>query len=321
MVRVERISSARMCGEGPHWDDATQTLLSVDIPGQNVYKWDERTRTDTKIHVDLKDDPSNPHACQTSLVVPLAGRPDTYVISTGRALSVLRWAGDQHFSVTDFTEVEADRPKNRFNDGKCDPSGNLWAGTMGFQSGEPGSMPPGQGALYHISARGAPTALVNNVTCSNGLAFIAAGDRLFYIDTFAYTVDVLDCDLSAPRVDNRRTIYDVKKRGAQGFPDGMTIDTSGKLWVALYFGSKVVCIDPERGQVVEELHLPVSNPTSCTWGGPHHDALYVTSALHGLSAWQQDVQPEAGCTFRVTGLGARGAPNVAWKAELPCLDQ
>ena len=83
----------------------------------------------------------------------------------------------------------------------------------------------------------------------------------------------------------------------------------------------MVCIDPERGEVVDQLHLPVSNPTSCTWGGPNHDVLYVTSAVHGLSPWQQALQPEAGCTFRVTGLGARGAPNVAWRGDLPCLKQ
>ena len=69
---------------------------------------------------------------------------------------------------------------------------------MGFQSGEPGTMPPGQGALYHISPEGTPKALVDRVTCSNGLAFSSSGDRLFFIDTFAYTVDVLDCDLAAP---------------------------------------------------------------------------------------------------------------------------
>ena len=74
------------------------------------------------------------------------------------------------------------------------------AGTMGFQSGEPGTMPPGQGSLYYISPEGAATALVGDVTCSNGLAFSSAGDRLFYIDTFAYTVDVLDCDLNTPSV-------------------------------------------------------------------------------------------------------------------------
>ena len=88
---------------------------------------DSRVSDTVRSLTDLKDDPANPQACQTSLVVPLEGRPDTYVISTGRALSVLHWT-DQHHTVTDFTEVETDRPSNRFNDGKCDPTGNLWAG-------------------------------------------------------------------------------------------------------------------------------------------------------------------------------------------------
>lgn len=307
-----------MCGEGPHWDERTQSLLSVDIPGQDVFRWDERTRTESKLHIDFKDDASNPHACQTSLVVPIAGKSDTYVISTGRALSVLNWSGDR-YTVKDFVEVDGHRPTNRFNDGKCDSNGNLWAGTMGLQTGEPGSLPPGAGSLYYISSEGGATKVLGNVSCSNGLAWSSSGDRFFYIDTFAYTVDVFDCDLNGPTIGNRRVVYDMKKKDAPGFPDGMTIDASGKLWVAMYFANMVACIDPERGEVVQQLHMPASNITSCTWGGPGHDVLYVTSAAHGLEKWQLDVQPAAGCTFRVTGLGARGAANVAWRAQLPGL--
>ncbi|XP_037090303.1 regucalcin-like [Pollicipes pollicipes] len=318
MARLERISGPRQCGEGPHWDAPTQRLLSVDIPGQDVYRWDERRCVEEKLHIDFKNDASNPHACQTSLVVPIESQPDTYAISTGRALSVLEWSGGKH-TVRDFVQVDDHRPTNRFNDGKCDPQGNLWAGSMGLQTSEPGSLPPGAGALYYISPEGAATRVLDGVTCSNGLAWNSSGDRMYYIDTFSYKVDVFDCDLTGPSIGNRRTVYDVKQKGAGGFPDGMTIDTSGNIWVAMYFASMVACIDPERGQVVQQLHLPASNITSCTWGGPGHDVLYVTSALHGLEPWQLAVQPGAGCTYRVTGLGARGAPNVPWRAELAAL--
>jgi len=315
--RVERISGPRFVGEGPHWDARTQTLLTVDVVGQNVHRWDERTGAEAKLHIDFKDDPANPHACCTSLVVPVAGVADTYAISTGRALSVLRWGGGGSHTVTDMLEVEADLPTNRFNDGKCDANGNLWAGTMGLQTGEPGTLPPGGGSLYYISPDGGATCMQDNITCSNGLAWNSAGDRFYLIDSFAYTVDVFDCDLSRPRIGNRRTVYDVKKKGGQGFPDGMTIDASGKLWVAMYFGNMVACIDPERGEVVEELHLPASNVTSCCWGGPDLSVLYVTTAVHGLAGWQAGLQPGAGCTYRVTGLGARGAgESQAWRADL-----
>jgi len=320
MVKIERISVGQQgCGEGPHWDASTQSLMFVDAFNHNIHRWDERRQRETKLHISGSSPPNLTADC-TSIVIPIQGQPDHYVITRGNRLSVLTWdgCGDGH-SVRDVAKVDTDLGfPMRFNDGKCDPEGGLWVGTMGEESA-PGVPRLGVGSVYSFGGDGGATKRSGGISVANGLAFSADKRGMFYIDTPTKKVDVFDLDIGTSQLSNRRTVYDLPANKTPGLPDGMTIDTQGRLWVALFFGQRVICLDSTTGQLVQEVAMPACNITSCTFGGADLSTLYVTSATHGLEDWQVGAQPDAGATFRVTGLGARGTPNVAWSADLKAL--
>lgn len=109
---------------------------------------------------------------------------------------------------------------------------------------------------------------------------------------------------------NARPVFDLRTTDSpvEAFLDGMTIDTDGKLWVAVYHGSSVLQVDPETGKVLRSIALPARRITSCCWGGRNLDELYVTCSAHGLTSEERQLTPLAGSVFRVTGLGSKGFP-------------
>src|SRR6266568_1976065 len=150
----------------------------------------------------------------------------------------------------------------------------------------------------------AVTRLLDGVTISNGLAWTADGATLYYIDSPTQGVDAFDYDTGTGRLENRRRVVDIP--AAAGLPDGMTIDTDGCLWVALYGGSAVHRYTPD-GRLDAVLSFPVSNVTCPVFGGPGLGMLYVTSARDGLGERQLAAQPHAGAVF-AADAGARGLP-------------
>lgn len=184
----------------------------------------------------------------------------------------------------------------RFNDGKCDPAGRFWAGTMPLSGrGE-------QGSLYVLDVDGTAHHRLGRIRCSNGICWSQDSDTMYYIDTGTQRLDAYDYTLSSGYIGARRTIaeFDVT---ADGRPDGMAIDVHGNLWIAMFDGGQVICIDPRTGQQVERIGLPVSRPTSCCFGGPEYRDLYITTARLG-----ETDEPEAGHLF-VCQPGVRGLPS------------
>jgi sugar lactone lactonase YvrE len=192
--------------------------------------------------------------------------------------------------------LEADRPGNRLNDGKCDARGRLWAGTMSL------TREPGAAALYRIEPDGAIEQVVAGATISNGLAWTPAGDQLLWVDSTTQRVDVFDFDLDAGRLSGRRTLLEVP--AADGLPDGLAMDAEGGVWLTLFGGGQVRRYSP-AGQLDVVIDLPTSNPTSPGFGGPELDRLFVTSARHRLTAQQLRAQTVAGALF-VASPGVAG---------------
>jgi sugar lactone lactonase YvrE len=190
-------------------------------------------------------------------------------------------------------------PENRFNDGKCDPAGRFWAGTMAISEAED------QGSLYCLDTTLTVTCKVAGVSVSNGLAWSLDGKTMYYVDSPDRRVVAYDYDGATGGIDHVRTVYEVPEGG--GFPDGMTIDTDGCLWVALWDGGRVLRIDPRTGRSLDAIEMPVSRPTSCAFGGAHLDELYITSASINLSPDQRAAQPHAGGVF-VCRPGVQGLP-------------
>jgi sugar lactone lactonase YvrE len=194
---------------------------------------------------------------------------------------------------------EADRPGNRFNDGKCDRLGRLWAGTLAIDT------TPDQGSLWRLDADGSVHQMERGIHVSNGLGW-SPDDRTFYFtDTERQTIYAYDFDLTSGTITNRRPFVVVPE--AEGKPDGLTVDAEGFVWCAHWDGWCVTRYDP-FGKVERVINLPVPRPTSCTFGGADLQTLFVTSARIRLSAAQLAEAPLSGSVFALE-TGVKGMLN------------
>jgi sugar lactone lactonase YvrE len=193
---------------------------------------------------------------------------DSYLVATRDALVVLR--GDRIGAAHVIVEDE----DVRTNDGAADPAGRFLIGTMAYDAGAH------RGGLYVRETDGSVRLLLADVTVSNGLAWAPTGDRLYYVDSATQGVDVLDYDVETGTVAHRRRLVSIPDE--DGIPDGLTVDADGALWVALWGGGEVRRYSP-TGAPLETVHLPVPMATSCGFGGPALDTLFITTASHDRS--------------------------------------
>jgi sugar lactone lactonase YvrE len=273
-------------GEGPVWDAATRRLVWVDILGRRVHRFDPADDTDAVV----LETPSH--------VGAVAPRRDGGLVL---ALVDGFWLLDPGATTPrPHRTVDAGRPETRFNDGKVDGDGRFWAGTMAYD------LRPGAGSLYRLDGDGQVETMLDGVTISNGLAWSDDRRTLYYIDTPTRQVDAFDCDPTSGAISGRRTFVQLSDDQA-GSPDGMTIDSEGALWVALWDGWAVHRYLPS-GTLAAVVRMPVARPTSCAFGGPDLGDLYITSARSDLSAEELAAQPAAGGLFRVRP-GTTGRPS------------
>lgn len=274
--------SDALLGEGPVWDSARQQLWWVDIEQRKLHCWDPGTRRDQAWDF----------AQRVGFAVPTTA--GDLVMGIGRTLA--RFSPDSG-ALTLVAEPDGEHPENRFNDAKCDPAGRLWAGTMAI------SEVPALGSLYRVDAQWRTTRMVAPVSISNGLAWSRDGCIMYYIDSPTRRVDAFDFDPATGAVANRRAIIEI----SNGFPDGMCIDAAGNLWVALWGGWSVACFDPRTGAQLAKIEVPVEAVSSCCFGGPKFDQLYITTASRDLDAAGRAAQPLAGGIF-VARPETRGLP-------------
>ena len=278
-------------GEGALWDPATQRLLWIDIVRGEVHRFDPLTHRDQMINVGQ----------MVGTVVTRAGGGLMVAVQEGFA-SLDADGSDLKL----IASPEAHLPGNRFNDGKCDPAGRFWAGTMAL-TGDPWK--DAVGSLYSLDADGQITARLSDVNISNGIVWSADAQTMYYVDTVLPRVDAFDYDNATGAISNRRTVVHIPE--GMGFPDGMTIDADDNLWIAMWGGWKVLGYNPRTGQPVGVVHVPAAQVTSCAFGGPNLDELYITSAWIGLNDEAKSLQPLAGGIF-MARPGARGVPAVPY---------
>ncbi len=199
--------------------------------------------------------------------------------------------------------TEADNPLVRFNDGKCDPAGRFWAGTMGYKS-------RGLGKLYRLDADGSVHLMLEPVSTSNGIVWTRDARVMYYIDTPTGRVDAFDYDVHSGSICNRRTAIEVPKE--MGHPDGMTIDADDNLWVAMWEGYGVRQFDPRTGALLATVSVSgAGRTTSCALGGENLDELYITTASTGYDDDRRRREPLAGSLF-VAKVNARGVPSAEY---------
>jgi sugar lactone lactonase YvrE len=283
-VSVEVFADLRAdVGEAPHWDQRSMTLLFVDLTGGTIFRYDQSGTALNSFSVGQ----------EVGAVVPR--RDGGLVLAVRDGIAVASDAGD-NFELT--APVERDTPGNRMNDAKCDPAGRLLAGTTAFD------FAPQAAALYRVEPDWSFDRMVRDVTQSNGIAWSPDGRRMYFIDSATQSVDVFDYDTDTGSAGDRRRLVTIER--AHGVPDGMTVDSKGNLWVACFGGGAVRCFSP-AGEQLDEVFFPVSQVTSCAFGGPGLADLYVTSAAYRLSTEQLKREPRAGATF-VCRPGAAGMP-------------
>jgi sugar lactone lactonase YvrE len=270
--------------EGPVWDDRRARLWWVDIMAGIVHLTDPATGTDSAIPV------GQPIG---ALGLRERGSP---VLAVRDGFASLREEGGLDL----IAEVESDDPTMRMNDGKVGPDGGFWAGTMGVDER------PGAGGLYRLDPHGSVDRLLGGTTISNGLDWSADGRLFYYIDTPTRRVDRFDVGTDGRRLSGRRVAVDLGGNAA-GMPDGMTVDADGYLWVCLWDGWAVERYSPD-GRLDRRIEIPAAQVTSCAFGGPNLDELYITTAQEGFPAGGRANQPHAGSIFRVRP-GVRGRPS------------
>ncbi|XP_008547469.1 regucalcin isoform X3 [Microplitis demolitor] len=305
-VKIEQIAGPYICAEGPHWDEKKNLLYFVDVVGQKIFCYNPETKNIT--HTYLKNG-------QVGVAVPILGKNNEFLAGSGTDLVRVFWdtrVDDKGPRIEIISKVDVGVENTRFNDGKVDPKGRLWAGTMGEKNYVP---IPDKGSLYRFEYDGTPTKMISPVDISNGLVWSHTNDSFYYIDSFAYNIVVYNYDDTTGGIYNKHTLFDLKKNNIKGIADGMTIDRAGNLWVANHGGGLVFQVDSKTGKMIQSIAMPVSDITSVAFGGPNKDILYVTTAKDKLNETQLQEQPLAGSVFAVYGLGISGSPMLSCKIK------
>ncbi|PVD23871.1 hypothetical protein C0Q70_17145 [Pomacea canaliculata] len=284
-VEVAIRNGAKHLAEGPHWDDVTQTLLYVDLTGHEM----------SLLCPKLDDN--------VTFVIPR--KQGGLMVGLGRTISQLNWSSH---AVTKIVEVDQGT-NNRFNDGKCDAKGRLWAGERLINPLVPAGGNIFWWSLYSLDLHRTVRKQATNFHLSNGLAWTDDNRTMFFVDSPVRKVYAFDFDLEGGNISKKRVAIDMATAAPDigGVPDGMNIDMEGKLWVAFYDGGVIGRFDPVTGKHLQTLKFPVTQVTSMCWGGRNHDELYVTSGRQGHpEEYFVQKEPLAGSVFRVTGSGYKG---------------
>lgn len=271
-------------GEGPVWVARETALYWVDIEGRKIFR--------------LGDDGRVTEWESPMRIGSLAPRKSGgFIAGTDEGIAIVDPAADRFEIVAN---PEEQLPGNRFNDGKVDRRGRFWAGTMDSQE------QTASGTLYCVDPDLRWNAIDTGYKVTNGPAFSPLGDVMYHNDsarqvTYAFAMD------TAGNAGSRRTFLQFGP--GDGYPDGMTVDSEGCLWIAFWDGWCVRRYSPD-GDWIETIKVPVQRPTSCTFGGRDLDRLYISSASRDLDEQALRMQPNAGALFMVI-------PGVRGLAEVP----
>ncbi len=290
-MAIQQLTAEQVCnsqatlGEGPIWDPRFEAYWWIDIIEQKLFQFAPETRSNTEWQLNQM--------------------PGAVVSRTSGGLMLSLQNGFGSFDPTSgkvemFGDPESDKPDNRFNDGKCDPAGRFWAGTMRIDD----HLDIFTGSLYSLEKdRQIKKRWGSDIGVSNGIVWSKDATRMYLVDSPRRKIYRFDYDLSTGQIENRVCVF--RAPVELGFPDGMSIDTDDKLWVAFWGGWCVAQICPESARILTKVSVPVSAPTACAFGGLNLDQLLITTASQGLNAVERRQQPMAGDLF-IVGVKTQG---------------
>jgi len=278
-------------GECPTWSPTEARLYWVDIDGRAVHRFDPASGLDEGRHA-----PGRPAS------LALTGTLGRLLVAMEGRLAFLDWESG---AWTDWIELEPDALGNRLNDGRCDPTGRFWVGSMSDPAAAGGGTRPATGLLHRVEADGTAVTVRSAIGVANGLAFAPDGRTMYFADTHRDTVWAYDYDVATGAATDERVFLDFGP--LPGRPDGACIDEDGCYWIACVYGSMVIRVTPD-GAIDRRIGLPAAKPTMPAFGGPDLSTLFITTIGGGGSHEVDPVQPDAGGLFAVEA-GVRGLPE------------
>jgi sugar lactone lactonase YvrE len=293
MIKATLLLDAKSAlGEGALWNKKTQELYWIDIEKEILHIYTP--------------------ASQQDRVIKLGQRIGTVVpTEDGNVLVALE---DGIYEVDLKTEAkklltkrpEKDFPENRFNDGKCDPAGRFWVGTMSMKGIKKA------GALYIFDNEQKIAKVFDSVTVSNGIVWSLDSTKMYYIDTPTKEVKAFEYNNETGAISFSKVV--VRIPDGMGYPDGMTIDSEGMLWIGMWEGYSVTRWNPTSGELLMKIDVPVARVTSCAFGGENLDTLYITTASVGAKEEELKQYPNSGSLF-VVKTGHTGITNFEYKKK------
>ena len=266
-------------GEGPIWSADTNSVTWTDITQNTFHTADIDTGKTMSFGV-------------PSMVGAIAHSKDGgYIAATQKGFARIGVDGK-------YSPLHSFLPDDmRMNDGKVDPSGRFWAGSMAL------SFEKGRGSLYVLEKDKSYRSILDDITLSNGMGWSPDAQYFYYIDSVPGVLKRFDYDLHTGQISNPKDL--ITFDSSSGIPDGMSMSSDGKIVIALWDGGRIEIYEPS-GEKVSEITLGVSRPTSCTFAGPNRDILIVSTASQGINRADE---PLSGKILAVTGTGLIGLPT------------
>lgn len=276
-------------GEGAIYNHETKAFWHIDIEGKKFFTTDLKTKTQKSFDVGQRIGTIVPNDLGQA-VVALQNGLYTYDLESGA----------QDLITNPLDTI----PNIRFNDGKCDPAGRLWVGSMGLEQ------KPDRASLYSLE-QGVARQQLDSITISNGIVWSKDQKTMYYIDTPDGNVKAFDYEISTGNISNGRVVIEI---GEIGYPDGMAIDAEDMLWIALWNGNAVTRWNTKTGEMIGKVNVPAHNITSCAFVGDNLDSLIITSARVDMSEKELELYPLAGSLFVVVP-GVPGTLSTFYKTE------
>jgi len=276
MMKAEiYIKAENILGESPMWDHIGNNFLWVDIENKFLYISDAQRKDITQLKLESRVS-----------AVALTNTADLYLLALETGLKLFE---AKSLTLKEIVNPEKNLKNNRFNDGKCDPAGRFWVGSMDMDC------KPKAANLYCLEGLDIFKLKLNNITISNGLDWSIDRKYMYYIDTADYAVRCFEYDINSGSISNPQIVITVPED--YGAPDGMCIDKEGMLWIAHWGGGNISRWNPVNGELLDRVEVPAPHVTSCCFGGKALDTLFITTARKALNEEQLKEYPQSGSVF------------------------
>jgi len=276
-------------GEGAIWNYKTHELYWIDIEGRQLNIYNPKSKINKVLKTESRIGTVVPFTEDEALIA-LENGVHKIDIQTGKSNL--------------FTDMKSELLGSRLNDGKCDPSGRFWVGSMHLEQ------ETGKANLYTITSENILQKKIDSVTISNGIVWTSDKKTMYYIDTPTSTIKEFDYNNETGEISNGKIAVKIPIKF--GFPDGMTIDEENMLWVGMWNGNAVIRFNPKTGKVISKIEVPAHNITSCAFGGENLETLYITSARIDMTEEELIKYPLAGSLFSINP-GVKGVKSNFYK--------